>query len=920
MGGGAAPASLGATGTAPAPRGPNPASLRGPRLSLRHVDRHAPLRREVKRLGALLGRVIAEREGPEALALVEAIRTAAAERRRGGRPGAAAGRRLRSLVAGLDGGDLERVARAFCLWFRLVNLAEERHRLRRRRERALDPSEPPPPGGLEALVADAGRGAMPLADRLAAGSAHPATLVLTAHPTRATERDVLRHVRALGQVLDGEDGRPATRAARARADTHLLAHLEALWQTRPVPLQRPTVEEEVRDAIFLLESRILPAAESVLERAEALGLPAHAPPPLRFGTWVGGDMDGNPHAGAETVRAAATLQRAAAHRRLLEGIDLAMAHLSSAMELVPAPAREGLLEFPGGAGFDRPWRALLALVREVLVNLGRLRDDGRPALPGGDGRHLVLALREAEDAVTALGGPRMAAEWIAPLRRRAALAGLHLAALDLRVHAREARETAALVLGRVDILTGPAQEIPGRLDEALGAVDEPASVRRSIRFARESRLFASLRALAEGCERCGPDLAGSLVLSHASGPVDVLAAAVVARAAGLPALSVVPLLESTDTLARAPEILEALVRSPAYRERLRATGDVQEVMLGYSDGAKDGGYLRAQWLLHRAQEALLERAAALGVGVRFSHGRGGTVSRGGGPLREALLALPAGSDARGVRVTEQGEVLEHRYGDRELAVVHLERVLVTRAERALGAAGPAAPEPAWRDAVEAASLRAERAWRDLLAAPGFLRFFEEATPLDAVESLPLGSRPARRAGERSLGRLRAIPWVFAWTQARFLLPAWYGLGTGLALLRRGRGGTALLRGMYAGWPFFRALVDNAEMALAKSDLDIARGYAALSRSPASRGLLRRIAAEHRRAVAGVLAAQGTRRLLDRHRVLQRSIELRNPYVDPLSFVQMELLRRVRSGGGGAAERRALDLTLAGVAAGLRNSG
>ena len=468
-----------------------------------------------------------------------------------------------------------------------------------------------------------------------------------------------------------------------------------------------------------------------------------------------------------------------------------------------------------------------------------------------------------------------------------------------------------------------------------GPVPEtPASLALSPETAETWALF---RLLARARAVYGPELLGPFIISMTRGPADLLTVLLLARWAGGEAgLEIVPLFETLGDLEAAPRILDDLFGFPLYREHLARAGGQQTVMIGYSDSNKDGGYLAANWALYRAQEEIVRVCAARGVPLTLFHGRGGTVARGGGPAGRAIRAQPPGTVGGRFRLTEQGEVLAARYGDPALAHRHLEQIVsaVLEASSPAGAgpsatggeepgAFPGAPEE-WRRAMEAMAEAARTSYRSLVEAPGFVEFWRAVTPIDEISRLRLGSRPATRRGSTlEIAQVRAIPWVFSWMQSRFNLPGWFGLGAALA---EGGAPPDLLREMHRRWPFFRALLDNAEMSLLKADLGIATLYVGLDpERPRAAALFARIEAEHRRAREAILAITGHRALMDGEPVIQRSIELRNPYVDPLNYLQVEMLRRLRAlpdpeGPEGEALREVIVLTVNGIAAGLRNTG
>ena len=802
-----------------------------------------PLRADVHLLGDVLGRVLVEQEGEAFLALEERIRALARAARGGGDRA-----ELDEAVAGLDVATQDRVVAAFSLFFQLANIAEQHHRVRRRRDYEREGTV------ARESIADAVRqlrsgGATDEGLRAAAQRLHVEP-VLTAHPTEATRRTVLAAHQRIARRLRALDDPWLTPLRRERLLAGLHAEITALWQTDPVRTTRPRVVDEIRAGLWFFETSLWQAVPDVV-RALRHEIPA-APAPLRFGSWIGGDMDGNPATGAATVREAAERARTLARELAMRDVRaLAVAWGMSTEVAGPVPELD--------TDADEPYRAFLTSVWE------RLRDDAYPT-----GHELAADLERVDGALRAHRAAAIADAALADLRARVEVMGLHLASLDLRAHASEVRERGARL---------------------VAALEEAASVQR----------------------RFGAGAVDRLVLSMTSSADDVLAAERLVAEAGC-RVQVVPLLETIDDLRGAPALVEELLDA-SPRAAL-------EVMVGYSDSGKDGGTLAAQWEIHAAQEALVALAAQRGLELTFFHGRGGSTGRGGGPTHASILAQPAGSVAGRLRLTDQGETIAFKYGLHGLAERNLEAaVAATLLTTASGAAGRTPTSDA-RELLASLAETSRRAYRALVWEDDDLpAFFRSFTPVDELALLSIGSRPASRpdAPDRGeLAALRAIPWVFAWTQNRCLLPAWYGCGSALAGALD-EGSLAALRRLYRGWPFFRTFVENLEMTLAKSSIEIARGYLRLvPRSPARERLWGVIEAEHARTVDAVLAIVESRELLDRHPAVQRSIQLRNPYVDPMNAIQVELLAAHRAGDQSAT--RPLLRSIAGIAAALRNTG
>ncbi len=806
----------------------------------------AALRGNVRLLGELLGRVLVEQEGTEFFELEERIRALARSVRRGERNRAV----LAQAVAGLDVALQGKVQRAFAVFFQLANIAEQYHRLRRRREYEREGRVSPE--SLVAAVEQLRRAGVSDDDLRCAVDALRVCPVFTAHPTETTRRTLLQaHRRIAARLRELDDPElPPSRASEL--EDELAEEITVLWQTDEVSSRRPQVIDEIRHGLWFFEQSLwdaLPALARALRR-----LVPGTSLPLRFGTWIGGDMDGNPAAGPDTIEQA--LERARQLARDLyraEIHELGVAWGMAASVIGPVP------ELDAAAG--EPFRAWLAEI------WGKLADDAYP-----DAGPFLADLDRLDAALRAHRASRVADGALADLRARAQVFGLHLATLDVRVHAAEVRSGSE------------------RLQAALGAA------------ARAQR-------------RHGERAIERLVVSMTQTADDVLAAERLAEEAGL-RIEGVPLLETVAALQGAEQLVEELLDR-------RPRGSL-EVMVGYSDSGKDGGYLTAAWEIYRAEERLVALARRRGVELTFFQGRGGAAGRGGGPGYAAILAQAPGAIAGRLKLTEQGETISFKYGLAGLAERNLEAAVAATLLTAFPEeAGLGVEAGAERAVMEALSAEAQRAYRSLVwEDPGFVPFFSAFTPIRELALLPLGSRPLLRpeaAESGELAALRAIPWVFAWTQNRTLLPAWYGCGSAFRAFGLGGSRLAELRRLYRTWPFFRALVENLEMTLAKSSFEIAEGYLRLVPAELDpERLWRLIAKEHERTVEAVLLIVEAERLLDRHPVVQRSVELRNPYVDPMNAIQVELLAAFRAGD--EAAERPLMRSLAGIAAALRNTG
>ncbi len=892
-----------------------------------------PLRRDVGRLGALLGELLRELAPQGVFETVEAARLLARRRRRGADD---AETDLAALLGALSPARALEVVRAFSAYFGVVNTAEQVHRLRRGID-YLRAGEAQPGGLRAAAQALARRGTTVAEVRSALGSllVEP---VFTAHPTESVRRTLLkkdqRLARALVERFQGEALDPV---ARAKIDERIALEIAAAWQTEEQLPGRPTVAEEVEHVLFFLSDvlySVVPSLHEELERALALayGEPiAVERPVVRFASWVGGDMDGNPNVGADTIRATLARHAELALRRYREELRGLHEHLSQSATRVKVD--EALLErirhyarrLPDAFAAvpaqiaDMPYRQFLWLLDARLSRKGT--DDAEGYGPPEEFR---ADLELVAQSLARNDGSRAGLALVRRALVRVDVFGFHLATLDVRQDAEVHRRVAGRLLGDPDFAQRTSQERTARIAAALAdgaALAAPADADDETR-----RTLEVFRALAEARERYGERALGPYIISMAKGPDDALAVLLLARAGGCAEkdgrvpLDVAPLFETVDDLEAGPDVLRALAEDPTYAAHLAARGSRQLVMLGYSDSNKDGGIAASRVALDRAQERLVAATRELDLALTLFHGRGGSISRGGSKPRAGILAAPPGALGGHARATEQGEIIGSKFGLRGIASRTLEVTLGALLERTAGGDTARAATDDERAIAQTLSTASRARYRALVHdEPDFPALFRDMTPLDVIERLDIGSRPARRRAMRGVEDLRAIPWVFAWTQCRAVLPGWFGVGSGLAAAIEVHGLDSVRRAARE-WPFLGTFLADVEMVLAKSDLDIAARYAELAGDVGAR-LLPEIRAEHARSVAAILEVGESRELLERDPTLQRSIRLRNPYVDPMSFVQVDLLRRWRAGGREDGElERVLVQTVRGIARGLRNTG
>ena len=895
-------------------------------------------------LGDLLGEVIREGHGERTLELHDRA-VALGARSCSGDRGAAD--ELASFIGELGLDDMQLLVRSLTAWFQLVNLAEDNERVRRVRARDAASGDEPRRGSLADSVqrlARTGTTAEELQETLEKAELR---LVMTAHPTEARRRTtVLKLARAFHILRDLDERLPA-RGAAAAARRRLASTIQELWGSDEVRAVRLTVLDEVKSGLVYFASTLgdaVPAWYRDLEAAVAESFPGDevsVPPLLSFGSWIGGDRDGNPHVTPELTAATLEGMREACLSFLEERLSTVGGRISLSTRVVGEDTglepllAAGAERFPAlSAALERdypkePYRRAFKLMTERLRVTREGAGDGYPGPEA-----LQADLQVAERALRSRHGRFIAAGELRDLVRQVEVFGFHFARLDVREHARRHRAALAeifSVLGvheayeslpeadRVALLTREIGErrplVPADLS---GFSDETRQVVETFRT-----IYVLLTGRHEGAIQ-------AYVISGTTGPADVLEVLLLmkesrlARAGGEDAmLRVVPLFESGESLDAAADTMRALLDLPVYQAALRAQGTEQEVMLGYSDSNKDVGYVASGWKTYQAQTELAELMRERGVRWTFFHGRGGAVGRGGGPSNVAILGQPRGTVCGRLKMTEQGEVMSAKYSVREIADRELELVGSAVLATTLDRAGPQADRlERFEEVIAGMAERSSAVYRELVyGEPGFSEFFHAATPVEEVSQLRLGSRPAKRQQSRSIEDFRAIPWVFSWTQARVVLPGWFGLGTALEAAR-GEVGLELLSEMHGEWPFFAGLLSNAEMACAKVDLGIGRRYAELCEDAELRERIwERIRSEFELTCRELLRVTGDERLLDRQPALQRSIDRRDPYIDPLSFVQLELLRRSRAGeGGGDDLRRVTFLTINGIAGGLRNTG
>lgn len=904
----------------------------------------APLRAEVRALGTALGRVITRVEGAEAFDTVETLRRLAKERRLGD---AAAEGALRKAVAALGPREAYNQAMAFTLYFELVNLAEENFRIillrRRRVARALGLDNGRPiRESIESAVAElkaAGVTAQQmqeLVDKLSI------ELVLTAHPTETKRRTLLTKLSRLAAILRTRAQPESTPDTRILGQEVVDREVASLWLTDRSRTAKPGVKDEARTGLWYFDTTLydtLPRLQLDLERALAQHFPGVRAPRrwLAFGSWIGGDRDGNPE-----VTPAVTAEVLLLHRALaLEKLRAASRDLGRTLtvsdrrdSVVPALRRElrddlhlsKHLEEVQARYPHEPYRLLFGVLSERLAQARNELKDPQLLIGGAiagtclspstvaETLETVRASLEAGRAGALAGGD------LSIVANQLDVFGLHMARLDLRQHSAFHEAAVAELLGRADYASLGEHEKRQVLLSALeGAAPLGAAV--IAKSSAATRTVIEPMVLAGHARAViGAEALGIYIISMTNGVSDILEVELLQRWAGS-ALPIAPLFETLDDLERAPLVLSSLFGLPGRKP------EHQHVMLGYSDSNKDCGYTTANWALYKAQDAISRVCREAGVRVTLFHGRGGSIARGGGPAAKAILAQPAGLRDGAIRVTEQGEVLSTRYHDPDLAHRILEQMAYGVLKGIHASESQSRVPDEWMEAMEEMSRAGFEAYAALVHRDGeFLEFWRQATPIDEISKLKLGSRPTYRKATQSVADLRAIPWVFSWMQSRFNFPGWFGLGSALeSYLSRGPAARRTLRAMHEGWPFFQTLIDNAQLTMRKADMGIASLYAELVEdAKVRRRIFAILSEEFERTERAILRVTGQKRLLANEPVLLRSVELRNPYIDPLNYLQVDLIRRLRKASFKPSEeedmRAVVELTINGISGGLKNTG
>jgi phosphoenolpyruvate carboxylase len=893
-------------------------------------------------LGDLLGQVISELESPEIFDTEERIRANAKARRAGD---SEAARRLEQEVAALDLDDGRAVATAFTTYFDLVNLAEEMHRASLLLQNEEDTYPVPLKGSISEAIATLKSQGLTREQMSGLLKDLSIELVLTAHPTEARRRTILSKIKRIHDLVEkiNQDAHP--KRERETILAALSAEISNIWLTERERAVKPAVTDEVRTGLYFVDSVFwdtIPVLYDNLDQALEKNYPGLQleRPWLGLASWIGGDRDGNPLVTSEVTAETLRLHRGLAvekHREMLQ--ELAR-HMSISAQRIPPPDVltdwiERRRPFPARVAYIEeryivePYRLALSLLAADLAEASREDMTARLLETEPHQAHIYIEDLLAPLAMIASALPQTLLQGeFTTAQNKLRIFGLHSARLDIRENSERVNGVLSEILRALEIAPDFAGlSVQERISLLTRLLQEPVPQlsRHAGVTPATAETWTLLKLIGRAREVYGDNLLGPFIISMTESAADVLAVLLLARWAGCDrGLQIVPLFESIEDLEAAPTILADLFTSDVYHPHLLSCDGQQMVMIGYSDSNKDGGFLMANWALYRAQEQISRVAREHHVTLTIFHGRGGTIARGGGPAYRAIRAQPAESIHGRFRLTEQGEIIASRYSNPDLAHRHLEQIV----SAVLMASAPSTREqdriPAkWREALDRMSAEGQRAYRELVyETPGFIQFWQGATPLEEIKRLHIGSRPAARADDPGVTKIRAIPWVFSWMQSRFNLPGWYSLGSGLNAISD----TELLKEMYNGWPFFKTMLDNTEVSLLKADLDIAALYVDLvTDRELAEALFTTIKAEYERTQEAILTISGHRSLLELEPVTQNAVHLRNPYIDPLNYIQVEMLRRLRSlpdPDSSEAEdlREVIFLTINGIAAGLKNTG
>lgn len=917
---------------------------------------HQLLRRDVRFLGNILGEVLIHQGGQALLNLEEQIREMSKTLRASSDP--ALLEQFKKVIRSLSPEDRHNVIRAFAIYFQLVNIAEQNHRIRRKRDYERSAGEKMQPGSIENTIAELRKSDVQpdeLQDMIQTISLE---LVMTAHPTEATRRVVLEIHQRIAEDVMKLDNPALTHREREQLREKLVSEVLTLWQTDELRDRKPTVIDEVRNGLYYFDETlfdVLPEVYQELERCLHKYYPDSAwtiPTFLRFGSWIGGDRDGNPSVTAQITWDTLTLHRQLALKKYEQLLSQLMNHLSFSTNIVNVtPELLASIEADKKnirlksediwRNDNEPYRIKLTYMVEKLANT-QAHGFKNTNAKYRSSEELLDDLRLIDQSLRTHYADYTADIYIRKIIRQVELFGFHLASLDVRQHSKEHEAAMNEILASMNIAANyAALSEEEKVVLLSGLLNDPRPLMSPYMEYSESTMevISVYKAIKAAQAEFGPKCITTYLISMTCGASDLLEVMVFAKEVGLYrrdldgkvrcTLQPAPLFETIEDLHAAPDIMDTLFNIPAYRDSIPDFNDIQEIMLGYSDSNKDGGVLTANWELRVALKEITKAAKRHHIKLKFFHGRGGALGRGGMPLNRSILAQPPETIGGGIKITEQGEVLSSRYALKGIAYRSLEQATSALITGAYLAKKPqeTESEQEYEAIMKSISEQSQTKYQDLIFRdPDFYRFFKESTPLPEIGELNIGSRPSKRKGSDRFEDLRAIPWVFAWTQSRYLLPAWYAAGSGLqTYFRDNPDNLKKLQEMYAKWSFFSSTIDNLQMALGKADMLIAQEYSQMAKDEAAgKRIFEQIRSEYALTSKLILQITGQKEILDNQSVIQESIKLRNPYVDPLSYLQVQLLSELRSLDGNAAEGadllREVLLTINGIAAGLRNTG
>jgi phosphoenolpyruvate carboxylase len=916
------------------------------------LDKEKPLRSDVRFLGNLLGEVLIEQEGKRIFDIVERMRFLTKEMRRDYVRDLK--EELVSIIRSLSYDELYKVARAFTLYFKLVNIAEQNHQIRRRREyKFISDLADSGEGSIESLLNKLEEMKIDYDKFHELLKRTSIELVLTAHPTEVNRHIVLEKYRLISALLREIENPMLSPDEKAGIEREILAEIVSLWQTEEVPPYKISPLDEARNILYYFKETIFDALSEMYDELEEQ-IKKHygiekikLPPFIKFGSWVGGDRDGNPYVTHKVTYEVLRMQKRLVLEKYIEEVKNISRQLSSSAKIARvSPQLIESLEkdrdlIPEDLDIKNPaefYRMKIEYVHKKLLNTIKMNDNG--------GVYSGYYYRNKEEFLEDLyvmdaslrenKGERLADSRLRKLIRLVELFGFHLAKLDIRQHSSLHSSAISEITERIGLVNYRDMSEEERFEWLSGELENPRPlIPHWLDLSEETKeILETLIWVRRSLEEISPEAVDTYIISMTHDASNILEVLLLAKEAGLyftdrdnivSRLNIVPLFETIDDFKRAPDIMRKLYSHPIYARHLNARGGISEIMIGYSDSGKDGGLLSASWESHKVQRALKELADQFGLRQKLFHGRGGSVSRGGGPTNRAILARPPGTVDGLIKITEQGEVIYSNYSLPEIAEDNFELITsavvqVSLEQREI--------KPEWEEVMEEVSENARRIWKALVYEdPDFYAYFRQATPISMIEQMHIGSRPAKRRESERIEDLRAIPWVFSWTQNRHLLTGLYSVGSSLhAFASRNPGhNLKMLKEMYENWRFFRSFIDNVQITMAKADMWIALEYSFLVRPrEIGRRIFEQIRSDYRLLEEVVLKITEQEKILDNNPFLQKTIELRNPYIDSLSYIQVGLLRRLNKGDFEKGEEvkliENLKLSINGIAAGMKNTG